>query len=159
MGSISLHVRGRLSSVYLETSVKMLFKFILFLVVFCFQLSKAKSQILPVFTSCACWPKGIDDDSFLIKDSLSESEAISQIEKAILEDFQNTLCERTWWFLYGWTIKCTRKPYRGIDCGSGAHIMEYSQNWYKWKYIISDDKKKKAAKDALQASSQQLIWK
>merc|ERR1712242_138097 len=80
-----------------------------------------------------CWPKDIDGDAFLKKDSLSEDDAQWHIHTEIAKDPENTLCERAWWLFYGWSIKCTRKAYHGIDCGSGYHYLEYSRDSYKWR--------------------------
>jgi len=86
-----------------------------------------------------CWPKDIDQDAFLKEDSLSLSDAQYKIHTEILKDPKNTICERAWWFFYGWSIKCTWKAYHGIDCGSGYHYLEYSRDSYKWKDALIEE--------------------
>ena len=86
-----------------------------------------------------CWPKDIDGDAFLKKDSLSEDDAQWHIHTEIAKDPENTLCERAWWLFYGWSIKCTRKAYHGIDCGSGYHYLEYSRDSYKWRDTLVEE--------------------
>merc|ERR1712115_715212 len=126
---ISLHVRGR-TTVYLDSSFKMILKLKFqhfFLVTFCLTLSKVKSVQLNI----GCWPSNINS-GFLSKDGLSETSANKKMNAAIEEDPGNTICEKAWWFLYGWTIKCTREPFNGIDCGSGTHVLVFNREYYFW---------------------------
>ena len=77
---------------------------------------------------------------FLVEHKLWKKDANRKAEEAIAEDPENTICERSWWIFQGWTIKCTRAPYRGLDCGSGVHGVMWSKNKYKWRSeFIAED--------------------
>ena len=109
-----------------------------------------------------CWPKTINEQQvlgefdqknqrriwnrlnfffiFLVEHKLWKKDANRKAEEAIAEDPENTICERSWWIFQGWTIKCTRAPYRGLDCGSGVHGVMWSKNKYKWRSeFIAED--------------------
>ena len=72
---------------------------------------------------------------FSVEDSLSKGDALRRIQREILLDPENTLCERAWWLFYGWTVKCMRTQYQGLSCGKGTHYVE----WSKDKYIYRED--------------------
>ena len=73
----------------------------------------------------------------LVEHKLWKSEANRKAQEAIAEDPENTICERAWWIFKGWTIKCSRAPFQGFDCGTGVHDVL----WSKEKY---DDSHRKA---------------
>ena len=70
----------------------------------------------------------------LVEHKLSKKEANDKAHQAIAEDPENTICERAWWLFQGWTIKCTRAPFRGFDCGSGTHDVMWSTQKYKYQW-------------------------
>jgi len=78
-----------------------------------------------------CWPTTINEQQVLVEHKLSKKEANDKAHQAIAEDPENTICERAWWLFQGWTIKCTRAPFRGFDCGSGTHDVMWSTQKYK----------------------------
>merc|ERR1712243_280747 len=63
----------------------------------------------PVESLFGCWPSNINTDKVL------------------------DVCERAYWFLKGWTVKCTRAQYEGVSCGSGIRVLEFSKHKYKSK--------------------------
>ena len=64
---------------------------------------------------------------------LSRNEASKKAREKITENPEETVCERAYWFLKGWTVKCTRSSFEGLSCGSGIHILEYSKHKYESK--------------------------
>ena len=100
-----------------------------------------------------CWPKTINEQqvlgefdqkfkgkfetdltfSFLVEENLWKNEANRKAQQAIAEDPENTICERAWWLFKGWTIKCTRAPYDGLDCGSGVHNVMWSKEKFHYR--------------------------
>ena len=74
-----------------------------------------------------CWPRHIDRDLFVSKYEDDPQEA----ERTIAQDPRNTLCERAWWLFKGWYIKCTRRQYRGLDCGFGTHQLLVDTTRYR----------------------------
>merc|ERR1712212_698762 len=88
-----------------------------------------------VTAAYGCWIKDASN-AFLAKDSLSEDYAKELIWEAIGEDKENTLCSRTYWFLNGYSIKCIRTEYPGVDCGPGNHALAWSRDKYTWREEI-----------------------
>jgi len=78
----------------------------------------------------SCWPKTINEQQVLVEHKLWKSEANRKAQEAIAEDPENTICERAWWIFKGWTIKCSRAPFRGFDCGTGIHGVLWSKEKY-----------------------------
>ena len=72
---------------------------------------------------------------------LSKTQADRKAQQAIAEDPENTICERAWWIFRGWTVKCSRAPYQGLDCGSGTHIVEWSRDKYRWRAELVNELK------------------
>ena len=66
------------------------------------------------------------------------SDAVKKIDQLITEDPENTLCEKTYWFPFGYTIKCMRKPYEGIKCDSAKHNLFWDTK-YKYKQSLVAD--------------------
>ena len=73
------------------------------------------------------------------EEGLSKTAAIRKAEEAIAEDPENTICHRAWWLFSGWTVSCSRAPYKGLDCGSGTHIVEWSRDKYKWRTELQNE--------------------
>ena len=73
---------------------------------------------------------------FSEEDGLSKTEANLKVELEIARDPENTICEKAWWLFYGWTIKCMRSEFRGLSCGAGTHIVEYSRNKYIYRHDV-----------------------
>ena len=69
---------------------------------------------------------------------LSECEAISKVSYLIGQNPQNVLCEVTYWFFSGWTVKCTKSPYLGVDCGEGHRILYFDASFKDLKNLLND---------------------
>ena len=75
---------------------------------------------------------------------MSKEDAVDKMIKETKQDPENTLCENTYWWLKGWSVKCTRNRYTGIDCGGGGYREMYWDRQYKYvKRLASDLKNNK----------------
>ena len=79
-----------------------------------------------------------------MEDNLWKSEANRKAQEAIAEDPENTICERAYWFLQGWTIKCSRAPFREFKCTSGVRSVLWSKEKYyyprgAWNLAITEE--------------------
>merc|ERR1711887_12682 len=78
-----------------------------------------------------CWPTSVGDQPVVLdEDGLWRSEANEKVKDAIAKDPENTICSRTYWFLQGWSVKCSRAPFRSFRCEAGIR----STMWSKEKY-------------------------
>jgi hypothetical protein len=55
------------------------------------------------------------------------------------EDPHRTLCQKTYWLFVGYTVKCTRQDYVGVECGHGNHVLGYDGDKYLWKQKLTYD--------------------
>ena len=75
---------------------------------------------------------------------MSKEDAEEKMIQVTKQDPENTLCENTYWFLKGgYSVKCTRNRYTGIDCGAGYREMYWDRQYKYIKQLASDLKKNK----------------
>merc|ERR1711952_85955 len=117
-----------------HTKLMMTMKHLVVVVTLYFQvLNIVSGEQEPVESLFGCWPSNINTDKVLDEDGLSWNEAYKKTREKIAENPEETVCERAYWFLKGWTVKCTRAQYEEVSCGSGIRVLEFSKHKYKSK--------------------------
>ncbi|XP_068697156.1 uncharacterized protein [Montipora foliosa] len=70
------------------------------------------------------------------QDSMLQSDAYDKAIKLIVQDPEHNICEITWWFGWGYTLKCWRASDTTpttFGCGKGDHVLFFSELLFKWK--------------------------
>ena len=120
-----LHCLHKLSAI----ENKMMLKITFLLVTLCYVESlEHKTVAVGHYT---CWPTSIQDQPIVLEEEgLWKSEANEKAKEAIAEDPVNTICSRTYWFLQGWTIVCSRAPFQSFRCEAGIRSVLWSKEKY-----------------------------
>lgn len=66
---------------------------------------------------------------------MSHEEAYNKGLELIMKDPRHNICEITWWFGWGYTLKCWKasddEP-TTFGEGSGKHVLFFSELLFKW---------------------------
>ena len=70
----------------------------------------------------------------LLDEWMWNSDANNKIADLIEKDPSNTICEKTrWWNRWAWEppyrVKCTTKPFEGLDCDNFKHEIFFDVNY------------------------------
>merc|ERR1712018_694477 len=77
--------------------------------------------------------------AFFVQHDMTIADAYRKMHDLIKQDPRNTFCEAAGSYNEGhlWHVKCTRRSYKGIECGGGTHELVWSKYKYKSTYALT----------------------
>ena len=87
------------------------------------------------------WPNNAKH--FFTQDSMKHEDAYDKAIQLIMQHAEHNICEITWWFRWGYTLKCwTASDTTPTTFGSGGgnNVLFFSETLFKWKDFEDESK-------------------